>query len=60
MVFGEDHCGIGVDKGDKGRCRKAGEEATVRVQARDNGGQPWEDGCGGGGVDVERSGCRYN
>ena len=34
-------------KGDKGRCRKAGEEATVRVQARDNGGQPWEDGCGG-------------
>lgn len=40
MAFGEDHCGIGVDKGDKSRCRKAGEEATVRVQARDNGGQP--------------------
>lgn len=37
-AFGEDHCGISVDNGDKGRCGKIGEEATIIVQARDDGG----------------------
>ena len=50
-------------KRDKGRCRKAGEEATVRVQARDNGLgrgrgiEKWLDSRGGkGGTDGIREG----
>lgn len=60
FVFGEDHCGISVDNGDKGRCGEIGEEATVIVQARDDGGLHRRDGCRVGDAAVERSGHRDN
>lgn len=59
-AFGEDHCGISVDNGDKGRCGKIGEEATIIVQARDDGGLGWQDGFSGSRTAMEQSGCRYN
>lgn len=48
FVFGEDHCGIHVSNGDKGRCGEIGEEATVMVHAGGNGG--W-----GGNADIKGS-----
>ena len=54
MAFGKDLCGIRVDDGDKGRCREIGGEATVRVQARGDGGLAGRmDAVGWGDVDVE-------
>lgn len=54
FAFGEDQCGISVDNGE------IGEEATVIVQARGDGGLGWKGGYRGGDAAVERSGCRYN
>lgn len=57
MVFGEITVALVGTKGDKGSCRKAGEEATVRVHKEimvaSLGGRMWGCRCGG-------SGCRYN
>lgn len=52
-AFGEDHCGISVCNGDKGRCGKIGEEATIMVQARDDGDLGWQDGFSGSHTAME-------
>lgn len=44
FAYGEDHCCISGDNGDKGRRGEIGEEATVIVQAGDDDGLGWEYG----------------